>query len=180
MKTKRWCSIVLDLNSKFSTTRSHQNVKDKWAAMKKQAKKSSAAERRETMSTGGGTIDRTKIPTQLDTSVLDILGDSIKPITNFYDSDRSVDLVDKPEEDIPQKKLKRSTSQVIDVKSSPKNRNLTSHDYIELKMNLARELQEEKLRMLREKHELEMKILLATAEKPSDNDSQANDKPSFD
>ena len=133
----------------------------------------------EAMSAGGGTIDRTKLPNHQDTSALDIFGDLMKSITKIYESDRSVDLVDKPEEDIPQKKLKRSTSQVIDVKSSPKNPNLTSHDYIELKMNLARELQEEKLRMLREKHELETKILLATVEKPSDNDSLANDKPAL-
>ena len=134
----------------------------------------------EAMSAGGGTVDRTKLPTQQDTSALDIFGDSIKSITKIYENNRSVDLVDKPEEDAPHKKLKRSTSQVMDVKSTPKSQNLTSHDYIELKMNLTNELQEEKLRMLREKHQLEMKLLLAAVEKPLDNDSLAKDQPSFE
>ena len=81
------------------------------------------------------------------------MGKSSLPIPNVYDSDRAVDLAKKPEEDIPHKKLKRSTSQVMDVKSSPKNQNLTTYDYAELKMKLTREMQEEKLKLLREKHQ---------------------------
>lgn len=134
LKCKTWEKIAVDFNTKFNSSKTAQQLKDKWENNKKKAKKLACDQRKEIYRTGGGVSEAEPLTTN-DDKVLEVIADQIKPIENSFDSDRLAD--------------KRVCAEVIDevivVQSPPEKK----------KIKLASE-KEELLEMRKIEHELNM------------------------
>ena len=89
-KLKVWNAVTTNLNKQFKNERPKEQIIQKWYSLVKDTKSQNQKARQQIFQTGGGVQVPVKMnPTQERT--LEILGDTIQPVRNPFDSDKVAD-----------------------------------------------------------------------------------------
>lgn len=163
-KKEKWDVIASRFNKKFNSSRTAEQLIQKWRTLKKGAKKASAMQRKEIFKTGGGVSEAPPI-TQHENIVLGMIQEQIKPLSNPFDSDKKADVLEVSADikELPQDhKVAR-----IKTENAPKKSKMAESECSllemkrvehELRIAHMKEEHELKLSQMREEHQARLKM----------------------